>query len=392
MKSVHKLTYSLGLFVLLSLLLHLITWTGLSGAGIALLAGLGRAATGEVINVLIADPPPEPQAAPASAAVGTGASVGTAPAGTPAGSAPGGISALPADSATTPEAGEVPAAKKTMAAAEPVFSSVSAAHAVRSGSPPQGAAVSAQVESPSAAVTHASLDVPVSHAPAVPAPPDILPFAREMLTFSLYWSGINVGTATMEAVKEGGSSTIRVRVRSNAMISAFYPVEEQVESRLVNGRPASYTIRKSEGKRRGDNETVFDVPRDKVVYINHLNNERKEHDMGGKLLWDVMSAFYYLRRQSLHEGHSVKISMFDSNKFLNTEVRVVKRENAEQADGREVPAVVVEPLLNSEGLFQKSGEILIWLTDDERRLPLKMETKLKIGRVTAELKSFSVSN
>jgi hypothetical protein len=84
--------------------------------------------------------------------------------------------------------------------------------------------------------------------------------------------------------------------------------------------------------------------------------------------------------------------MFDSNKFLNTEVRVLRRDRVEQEDGRRVPSIVVEPVLTSEGLFKKEGEILIWLTDDERRLPVRMETKLKIGRVTAELKSSSVSS
>ncbi len=114
--------------------------------------------------------------------------------------------------------------------------------------------------------------------------------------------------------------------------------------------------------------------------------------MGGKLLWDVITSFYYLRRQPLEIGKSVHISMFDSNKFLNTEVRVLRHEQFTMDNGQEVPTIIVEPVLKSEGLFQKSGTIMIWLTDDERRMPVRMETKLKIGWVTAVLKSFSVQN
>jgi hypothetical protein len=383
------LSFPLGLFLLLSLLLHLAAWTGLSASIGALFLGLGHVSRNEVIDVLVAQPPPpDPQVVSTSSAVGRSA-VHTRSL------SPDHLT-QPAEPARTSVSDEVetadkesatPAADQEISAPEPDVQDTPIKDATEPGPPPQVQSADAgSADSPGLE------DAQTPEATEAPPPPEILPFERERLTFALYWSGIHVGTATMEAVRGAGTSYITSVVNSNAVISAFYKVQDLAEARLVNGRPAGFKMLQSEGKHRRNKETIFDAQQDKVIYINHKDNTRQEYDMNGRLLWDVMSGFYYARRQPLEPGTSFYISMFDSNKFLNTEVRVLRREQVELFDGKEVPTIVVEPILKSEGLFQKTGEILIWLTDDDRRMPVRMETKLKIGRVTAELKSFSVQN
>jgi hypothetical protein len=41
--------------------------------------------------------------------------------------------------------------------------------------------------------------------------------------------------------------------------------------------------------------------------------------------------------------------------------------------------------MKSEGIFYRKGEIYIWLTDDEKRVPVMLKTKVKIGSVNASL-------
>ena len=224
---------------------------------------------------------------------------------------------------------------------------------------------------------------------------ELFPYARETLSFSLYWRGIHVGTAKLEAIKGEESSSITSEVHSNAVISAFYKVEDHASAQIVAGRPENFRLIQNEGRHRRNRETIFNVEQDKVFFINHLSQRRHEHDMNGKVLWDIISAFYFLRRQPLEIGTSIYISMFDSNKFLNAEVKILRRETIEFEGERKVPTIVVEPIVTTEGLFQKNGKIIVWLTDDDRRLPVRMETQLKsaiIGRVSAQLTSFSIIN
>jgi hypothetical protein len=41
--------------------------------------------------------------------------------------------------------------------------------------------------------------------------------------------------------------------------------------------------------------------------------------------------------------------------------------------------------MKSEGIFYKKGDILIWLTDDEKRIPVLLKTKVVVGSITATL-------
>ena len=51
----------------------------------------------------------------------------------------------------------------------------------------------------------------------------------------------------------------------------------------------------------------------------------------------------------------------------------------------EFDTVVIKPLMKSEGIFNKKGDVYIWLTDDKKRVPVKLESKVAIGSITATL-------
>jgi hypothetical protein len=208
---------------------------------------------------------------------------------------------------------------------------------------------------------------------------------REKLYFELYWLGIYVGNATFEAVHNNGEITITSQAHSTPFVSTFYKVEDYAESRIVDGAPAYFRIKQQEGKYRSNKETIFDQREKKVTFFNHLKETREEHSMQGRDLWDVISGFYYLRTHSLETGETISLNVFDSNKFLTAEVTVVGRERIEDIDQKVIDTVIVKPVLNSDGLFKHKGTILVWFTDDEYRVPVRMETEVPVGKVIAKL-------
>jgi hypothetical protein len=46
---------------------------------------------------------------------------------------------------------------------------------------------------------------------------------------------------------------------------------------------------------------------------------------------------------------------------------------------------LINPILKTEGLFLRKGKMHIWLTDDERKIPVKFKSKVKIGSFVAKL-------
>jgi hypothetical protein len=65
-------------------------------------------------------------------------------------------------------------------------------------------------------------------------------------------------------------------------------------------------------------------------------------------------------------------------------VKIHRRETIEVEAGK-FKTIVIEPLVVEGGLFQSEGSIFIWVTDDERKVPVKVATKIVIGYVGAEL-------
>ena len=227
--------------------------------------------------------------------------------------------------------------------------------------------------------------------PAVkPARPDdgrkILNFTREKFSYEIYWLGIYVGKAVLEAVRENGVVRITSQVHSAPFISTFYKVEDYAESRLKGGVPFNFRIRQQEGKYRSDKETLFDPGARKITYFDYLKGTKDEHSTAESVFWDVISGFYHLRTRQIEPDKTVFVDIFDSNKFLNAEVSVLGMEKVRFAGGKEVDAIVVKPVLKSDGLFQNKGDIRIWLSNDENRTPLRVETSVSIGNVVAELK------
>jgi hypothetical protein len=96
--------------------------------------------------------------------------------------------------------------------------------------------------------------------------------------------------------------------------------------------------------------------------------------------------------RGVSQAEPLRLPVFDNGKSYVLEVRFRRRERLDLPEplGRKVPTVVVEPLLaEGTGLFAKKGRLTIWLTDDERRVPVRMRSKVAIGSVSADLESYT---
>jgi hypothetical protein len=218
----------------------------------------------------------------------------------------------------------------------------------------------------------------------------------EKLTFDLTWTGIKAGTSTQEISEEKDAVRVVSTARSADWISVFFPVEDRVESLLTKAAPPllgqsrNYHIKTREGNHRKDKEIIFDHDKRKALYIDHLGKGKVEVAIKENT-HDIYSSFYYVRTLPLEVGKSVYVSVLDNNELWDVEVQVLKKEKLKTIFG-EVNTILIKPLIKSEGIFERKGEIFIWLTDDARRIPVKMKTKVMIGSVTATLVGANFKN
>lgn len=212
----------------------------------------------------------------------------------------------------------------------------------------------------------------------------------ETLIYTLTLTGVKAGEASLEIKDTSDGIIITSTAKSAKWISVFYTVNNRVESRLSKDmpnqsirQPLSYKLNLREGRRRSSKEVIFDRNKLKAFYTDYLKNEKREFEIPA-FIFDPLSSFYYLRKMNLEVGKPVYVTVFDSKKVWNVEVQVLKKERVKIPAGT-FDTIVIKPRMKSEGIFSRKGDMLIWLTDDERKIPVRMKTKIRVGSVIANL-------
>lgn len=210
----------------------------------------------------------------------------------------------------------------------------------------------------------------------------------EKLIYNLSWTGIPVGTATQEISEGEGFRRIVSTARSNAWLSTFFPVDDRTESLLLKsgafpGESCNFKMLFKEGKRVRDREITFNQATGMAKFHDLKSGE--QHDIRiVPVTYDIYGSFYYVRHQPLVTGKSFFIHVLDSKNLQRIEIKVLKKERIKVPAG-EFDTIVIEPLVKPVGVFEGKRGAYIWLSDDERRIPVKAQTRVKIGSVTAEL-------
>jgi hypothetical protein len=103
---------------------------------------------------------------------------------------------------------------------------------------------------------------------------------------------------------------------------------------------------------------------------------------------DIMTALYLIRTIKLEPGMRLGIPLHDDKKNYQIEVDVLRRETVETELGN-LECLVLEPKLQSGGIFNKAGRLWVWISDDERRLIVQLKSKAPVGAFTSLLSSYT---
>jgi len=210
----------------------------------------------------------------------------------------------------------------------------------------------------------------------------------ERLTFSIGWGVVKAGSATLEIA---GIRRYRDRLAyhfqsdatSNSVFDKIYPVRDRVISLMDVRTARSLYFEKHlrEGKYRADQQIRFDHEGGKAIY-----HDRREFPMTPGAV-DVLAAFYLTRTLPLEAGRDMHFESHADRKNYPLRVRVLGREEIQTPAGR-FQCLKIEPKLRSGAFFKNEGQLTIWLTDDERRLPVLMKSRIAVGSITATLTAF----
>lgn len=224
-----------------------------------------------------------------------------------------------------------------------------------------------------------------------------LPFAPgETLTYDINWSvfpaGQVVATLRGPGQDSAGGFEVKTTARSKGFVSLLYNVRDEFHS-FFDPQPlcSRHILKKvNEGRRHKETEIKFDYARGVAVLDERDPTQAKspaKHDENSipACVEDVVSAFYFLRNQPLQTGRKIMLAVNDGSKTTDVVVEVQEREQIQTGIGNR-PAIRVEPKVFGE-LYKRKGRMLIWFSDDQQHLPLRIKMALSVGSITATLVS-----
>ncbi len=132
--------------------------------------------------------------------------------------------------------------------------------------------------------------------------------------------------------------------------------------------------------------------------FNHAANTVKAEERTEKDLFkvpdnvhDVVSSYYFLRTidfNKLGVGTIIELPAFYDDVVYNMKVKYRGKEVVKTKFGK-INTIKLSPVLSSNGFFKGENALLMWVSDDVNKVPVKVEVELSVGSLDMDIKSMS---
>jgi hypothetical protein len=218
----------------------------------------------------------------------------------------------------------------------------------------------------------------------------------EWFKFRVHYGLINAGYATLE-VQDGVINNKKVyhvigKGYSTGMSRFFFKVDDLYESYFdkVTGNPYKYIRKINEGGYTKNQEGFFNQASDRVLVKDYENKTEKTFVIPNNTQ-DIVSTFYYLRNyptiNKLKVGESVSIDMFFDEETTKFKLKFIGREDLNTKFGV-IPTMIFRPLVQSGRVFKEQEALTVWISDDDNKIPVRIQASLTVGSIKADLDGF----
>jgi len=215
----------------------------------------------------------------------------------------------------------------------------------------------------------------------------------EKLEYQVSYGWIDAGEAIIEVTQESktiaGRDVMHVVGKGNSMgtFNWFFKVRDRYETYLdAEGVfPWIFLRDIEEGDFKMKQYYTFNQFKEKVK-----TDKGKEFDVPVGVQ-DMISAFYYARTFDYSDAEPNEVyemHIFIDNELWPLRIRYLKKEQI-TIDRGTFDCMVFVPVVQEGRIFKKEEDMMVWVTDDENKIPVQAKAKILVGSVTMELRDYS---
>jgi hypothetical protein len=216
----------------------------------------------------------------------------------------------------------------------------------------------------------------------------------EKLTFKVRWSFVTAAKVTLEILPceyINGEPALHFlyTAKTSKFVDAFYKVRDRIESYTNLDMTRSLLYKKRhEGKSTKDIEVVFDWDKKEARYID--KGSVTDSVQICENTFDPLSVFYAFRIGQPNSNNEIIVDVADGKRLIKGTGKIIKKQKI-RVSGKSYNTLLVEPELEGVGgVFKKAkdSKLKIWVTDDEKRIPVRIKSKVTVGSFVASLVSY----
>jgi hypothetical protein len=212
----------------------------------------------------------------------------------------------------------------------------------------------------------------------------------EALTYKVYYSAaglyVNAGSATFtnklekfngkpvyHAIGEGGS---------NSKYDWIYKVRDKYETYIDTGtmQPFRFIRNVQEGKTKKYESITFNHSANTVITDTGVVKVPP-------CIQDVLSTIYFARNvdfSKYKKNDKIPFKMFLEGQVYNLHIRYLGKEDVKTTFGK-FKAIKFKALLVEGTIFSGGENMIVWVSDDENKVPVRIQSPIVIGSIKADL-------
>jgi hypothetical protein len=212
----------------------------------------------------------------------------------------------------------------------------------------------------------------------------------EFLKYSIRYGLLNAGFTSLEVRETEDENVLHAIGKgwTSGLVGKVFKVDDNYQTFFDKNthRPKHFIRKVYEGGYTKDKEIFFDFEKHKARVVNHKKETDSTYFIQNDVK-DLLQAFYYLRSIDLdgyRENDAVDVRTFFDEQMYKIKVLVLGRERLKTQFG-EIDCIKIRPLVLQGRVFKDEENVILWVSDDKNKVPVKIKASILVGSVKAEL-------
>ncbi|PVX52213.1 uncharacterized protein DUF3108 [Balneicella halophila] len=227
--------------------------------------------------------------------------------------------------------------------------------------------------------------------------------AGEKLEFTGYYNWgllwVNAGKITMNVKKTEflGKPAYELKGigRNAKAFDMFFSLRDTLTSVVDKETLIPYSLDRitNEGSYKARHVYTYNYSNNTInAFINKKGKQKNSSIPFNGCVTNLMNVLYYARNidyEALNKGDRIPIKMLVDAEISNVEIRYRGKEEIKTKSGLKVKCYRITPVLPNGAMFEDGDGMSVWLTQDENKVPVMVEAKIRVGSVKGVLKNYS---